>query len=140
MADTSLKNKETDKDVLGVINAIENETKREDSKQLLELFSEVTGKKAKVWGKNYIGFGKYTYSRKGSKQEHEWFSTGFAAQKAKLTIYVGFYLAEEEKLLSKLGKFKTGKGCIYINRLEDVDTEVLKEIIFKSKDAKWGND
>ena len=61
----------------------------------------------------------------------------FAAQKANLTIYVSFYLEQEDGLLSELGKFKMGKGCIYINRLDDVDLEVLKKIISKSKDASW---
>lgn len=137
MSNKSLKSTETDTQVDEVINAIPESTKREDSQKLLKLFTEVTGVAPRVWGKNYIGFGKYTYTRKGSKQEHEWFNTGFAAQKANLTIYVSFYLEQEDDLLSELGKFKMGKGCIYINRLDDVDLEVLKKIISKSKDASW---
>ena len=133
-----LVNTETTKSVKEFIDSIENESKREDSKKLLKVFKEVTGKKPKIWGKNYIiGFGKYKYTRKGSKDEYEWFNTGFAPRKANITIYVTFYLEKEKVLLKKLGKSKQGKGCLYINKLDDIDVEVLKKLIEKSKDAQW---
>jgi len=137
MAKKTLANLETDTSVADVIAAISDETKKADSQQLLQIFKDATGKEPKVWGKNYIGFGKYSYTRKGSKQEHEWFHTGFAAQKANLTIYLTYEISKEEELLTKLGKSKTGKGCLYIKKLEDVDIDVLKQIISKSKDATW---
>lgn len=129
---------ETDKSVDDFVNAIEHEGKREDSKKLLKLFTEVTGKKAKVWGDNYIiGFGKYSYTRKGGKEEFEWFHTGFAPRKSNISLYLTYDVSQEEAFLKKLGKHKVGKGCLYINKLADVDLDVLRQMIEKSKDATW---
>ena len=112
--------------------------KREDSRELLDMMEEITGKKPKVWGDNYtIGFGKYKYRRKSGKEEFEWFNVGFAPRKANLTIYVTYDVSTEQELLNKLGKHRVGKGCLYINRLEDVDVGVLREVIAKSKDSGW---
>ena len=133
-----LVNVETDKSVDAFIDAIPNERKKEDSKKLLALMQEITGKEPKVWGDNFIiGFGKYTYTRKGSKEELEWFNVGFAPRKANLTIYVTFDIETEQDLLKELGKCKWGKGCLYINKLDDVDLDVLRLIIHKSKDSGW---
>jgi len=82
-----------------------------------------------------IGFGKYKYTRKGSKKEYEWFNVGFAPRKSNITIYVNYDISEEKVWLSKLGKCKWSKGCLYINRLENVDMKTLKKIIEKSKDS-----
>ena len=133
-----LATKETDKNVPDFINQIENPKKKADSKILLSLFQKTTGFEPKIWGDNFIiGFGKYTYKRKGGKEEFEWFNTGFAPRKTKITIYLTFDISKEEALIKKLGKCKWGKGCLYINKLADVDLEILKQLIEKSKDAKW---
>ena len=134
----SLATVETDKSVQAFIDSIENKSKREDGQKLLELMKEVTGVEPKVWGDNFIiGFGKYTYTRKGSKDELEWFHVGFAPRKKNLTVYVTYDIDEDRDLLERLGKCTWGKGCLYINRLDDVDLEVLKEVIARSKDSSW---
>ena len=134
--------KETDRSVSAFIAGVENESKRKDSAALVEIMEDVTGLKAKVWGNEkvpdfLIGFGKYKYKRKGGKEEFEWFNLGFAPRKAKLTVYLTFDISKEEDLLKQLGKCKYGKGCLYINKLADINLEVLKQLIEKSKDATW---
>jgi len=117
-----LATKETNKSVSEFIESIPSQSKREDSKILLNIMNEITGFEPKIWGDNFIiGFGKYIYKRKGGKEEFEWFHTGFAPRKNKLTIYLTFDLTSQEKLLKKLGKSKWGKGCLYINKLADID-------------------
>ena len=133
-----LVNKETDRNVSEFIEAIPNISKKEDSKVLLSLIKEVTGHEPKIWGDNFIiGFGKYTYKRKGKKEEFEWFNVGFAPRKTKLSIYLTFDINQESELIQKLGKCKWGKGCLYINKLADIDINILKQLIEKSKDNQW---
>lgn len=132
-----LKTVETKKSVSAFVNSIENETQRKDVKKLLALIKKITGEKPKIWGDNFIiGFGKYTYTRKGSKEEFEFFKVGFAPRKTNITIYLTCYL-EKEPLVKKLGKCKHGKGCLYIKKLDDVDFEVLTKLIEKYKDNVW---
>ena len=129
---------ETDLSVEAMLEAVEHPGKREDSQILLNLMREVTGEEPKVWGDNFIiGFGKYSYTRKGSKEELEWFNVGFAPRKSTLTVYLTFDIREKQDLLDKLGKHKVGKGCLYINKLADVDLDVLKELIVAAKDSRW---
>ena len=129
---------ETDKSVEEFINSIENKSKREDARILVDLCNEVTRVEPKIWGDNYIiGYGKYSYRRKGGKEDLEWFNVGFAPRKRNLTVYVTFDLSQNQDLLNRLGKHKIGKGCLYINKLADVDLEVLREIVQKSKDSHW---
>ncbi len=133
---------ETNRSVSAYINNIESVSKQEDSKVLVSLIEEVTGHKAKVWGNEkvpdfLIGFGKYKYKRKAGNEEFEWFNVGFAPRKTKMTVYLTFDIGQEEALLKKLGKCKWGKGCLYINKLADVDLKYLKQLIERSKDAKW---
>lgn len=133
-----LVNKETNKSVSEFIESIESLSKREDSKILLSTIQEITGHEPKIWGDNFIiGFGKYTYKRKGGKEEFEWFHVGFAPRKTKLTIYLTYDIQKEEGLLKKLGKCTWGKGCLYINKLADIDMKVLRQLIKRSVDAKW---
>ena len=128
----------TTKSVSKLINSISDEGKRADAKALVKLLKDVTKKTPKVWGDNFlIGFGAYTYKRKGSNEEFEWFNVGFAPRKNNITIYVAYDLSKEKALLKKLGPHKIGKGCLYIKRLSDVDMSVLKKIIAKSKNAAW---
>ena len=133
-----LATQETDKSVSEYINSIENATKRNDSKTLIQMMSDITGYEPKIWGDYFIiGFGKYKYKRKQGKEEFEWFNVGFAPRKSKMTIYLTFDINQEQALTSKLGKCKCGKGCLYVNKLADIDLEVLKQLIAKSKDATW---
>lgn len=128
----------TEKSVSEFIESIENETKKEDSKILLQLMEEISGFKPRIWGDNFIiGFGSYKYKRKGGKEEFEWFHLGFAPRKAKITIYLTLDITQYEDLLAKLGKCKWGKGCLYVNKLADIDMEVLKQLIQKSKEGNW---
>ncbi|WP_298895160.1 DUF1801 domain-containing protein [uncultured Psychroserpens sp.] len=133
-----LATKETNKDVSLFINNIESEPKKEDAKKLLSIMEDITGSKPKIWGDNFIiGFGNYKYRRKNGKEEFEWFNVGFAPRKTKFTVYLTLDINDHEDLLKKLGKCKWGKGCLYINKLKDVNLEVLKQLITRSKDAKW---
>lgn len=128
-----LATQETDKDAWAYINSIENASKREDAKIIATIMEEITGSEPKIWGDySIIGFGKYKYKRKGGKEEFEWFHTGFAARKAKITLYLTMDITQEQELLDQLGKCKWGKGCLYINKLADIDLEVLKKLIQKS--------
>ena len=130
-----LKTVETNKSVTEFVNSIRDEAQRKDAKFLVKLISKITGKKPKIWG-TIIGFGKYKYHRKNSKEEFEWFNVGFAPRKDRLTLYLTCYL-ENEPLIKKLGKCKHGKGCLHIKKLEDVNMDVLKELIKKYKDGMW---
>ncbi|RNC84491.1 MAG: DUF1801 domain-containing protein [Balneola sp.] len=133
-----LATQETNKSVSDFIDSIESASKREDSKTLIKMIQEITGHEPKIWGDHFIiGFGKYTYTRKGGKEEFEWFNVGFAPRKTKMTVYLTFDINEQEELTSKLGKCKWGKGCLYINKLADIDLDVLAQLIEKSKDARW---
>lgn len=133
-----LATQETDKNAWNYIETIEPKSKREDAKIIASTMQEITGFEPKIWGDYFIiGFGKYKYKRKGGKEEFEWFRTGFAARKAKITLYLTYDISQHEELLSQLGKCKWGKGCLYINKLADVDLEVLKKLIQKSAEAQW---
>jgi hypothetical protein len=134
--------KETDRSVQDFILSIENKSKQADSLSIVKIMQEVTGKEPKIWGNEkvpdfLIGFGKYAYQRKGSKESFEWFNVGFAPRKTKLTIYLTFDISEEVGLLDKLGKCTWGKGCLYINKLADINLDILKQLIEKGKNAKW---
>ena len=130
----TLVNAETDKSVEEFIEGVANSKRKEDAKTLLPIFKEITGKEPKIWGRSIIGFGKYSYKRKNG-DEFEWFNTGFSPAKAHMSIYVMYDINTEPDLLKKLGKHSTGKGCLYIKSLADVNMEALKEII--SKSDKW---
>ncbi len=127
----TLANVETNKSVYDYINAIPNKRRQSDAKEILKLIQEITGKIPKIWGISIIGFGKYKYQRKNG-DEFEWFNVGFSPGKSHLTIYLMYDINEEQELLSQLGPHKTGKGCLYIKKIEDINFEVLKQIIAKS--------
>ena len=113
------------------LKGIKDEKKREDCYQVLNMMEKATKSKAKMWGTGIVGFGDHHYVYE-SGREGDWFVTGFSPRKQNLTLYVmgGFHQFEDP--MKKLGKYSTGKGCLYINKLEDVDTKVLKELITKS--------
>jgi hypothetical protein len=124
------KTKATDVDPLEFIDKVDGEEKRKDAKDLVRLMSNVTGKPPRMWGPTIIGFGKYHYKYE-SGREGEICMTGFSPRKPSLVLYLGPGL-EDKKLLARLGKHKVGKGCLYINKLADVDRAVLKELVVKA--------
>jgi len=125
------KTTETQQSVTDFINAVENDAKRNDAFELVKTMQEATGFEPKMWGPSIIGFGSYHY-KYDSGHEGDAPLAAFSPRKAATTVY--FYLPEEnrEELLSKLGKHKSSKACIYINKLTDIDIEVLKKIILLS--------
>ena len=123
-----LQTKENDSDVIAYVNAIENPVKKEDCLKLIEMLETISGYKAKMWGKRIIGLGSYTYKTKAGK-EGEWFLIGFSPTKANISLHLMFGLEDEADLLSKLGKHKIGKGCLYLKTLSDVDESILKTIM-----------
>lgn len=132
---STLKTTANDANVTDFINTVPDATKRNDSLALLTLFSEVTGEKPQMWGSSIIGFGSYHYRSERSKQEGDWPLTGFSPRKQNLTLYFMHGFDEYTDLLAALGKHKTSKGCLYINKLADVDTAILRKLIKASVTA-----
>ena len=124
-----LKTKATTASVNDFLNSIKPEQKKEDGFRLLELMKEATGEKPVIWGSSIIGFGKYHYKSKRSTQEGDWPLIGFSPRKQNLSLYIMSGFDDKEDLLKKLGKHKTSVGCLYINKLSDVDEKVLKSLI-----------
>ena len=127
-----LKTKVNDADVHAFINSVDNEQKKKDGLTLLEIFTRLTGETPKMWGTSIIGFGRYHYKSEKSRQEGDWMLTGFSPRKQALTLYLMLGHGNYDDLLERLGKHKKGGGCLYINKLEDVDRGVLEDLIKKS--------
>ena len=126
-----MKTVKNNKPVLDFLNCVEHEKRREDGLKILDLMAEVTGEEPAMWGDSIVGFGNYTYEYK-SGRTGEWMYVGFSPRKQNLTLYIMDGFDSYDTLLSQLGKHKTGKSCLYINKLEDVDLDVLKELVQKS--------
>lgn len=131
MAD--IKTKVTGASVEDFINSVENETRRKDGFEVLKIYKRVTGLEPKMWGSSIIGFGMYHYKSKRSSQEGDWPLAAFSPRKQNLTLYV--YPRNHPELLKDLGKHTTSVGCLYINKLDDVDLKVLEKLIAAS--YKW---
>ena len=116
------------------LKGIRDEKKRADCFELVKMMESATKSRAKMWGSSIVGFGDYHYVY-DSGRENDWFITGFSPRKQNLTLYIigGFHQFED--LMGQLGKHSTGKGCLYINKLEDIDAKVLKKLIAKSVKA-----
>ena len=125
------KTKPTDESVEEFLDTVDHPQKKKDSFELLKIMKEVAQEEPIMWGTSIIGFGSYHY-RYASGREGDWPIVGFSPRKRSLTVYLTSSLDEIGDLLGKLGKHRVGKGCLYINKLSDVDTDVLKEIIKKS--------
>ena len=121
-----------DASVEDFINSVDGDAKKADAFMLLEIYKRVTGQPAKMWGASIVGFGQYHYKSERSSQEGDWPLAGFSPRKQNLTLYVMSDLHDYDDLLSKLGKHKTSKACLYINKLNDVNTEVLEKLIARS--------
>lgn len=126
-----LKTKVNDGSVENFLNSVENDTRRADGFTLLEIFNRATGEKPKLWGTSIVGYGMYHYKSERSSQEGDWPLTGFSPRKQSLTLYIMMPGTDKpsDDLLTKLGKHKKSVGCLYINKLADVDLAVLEEII-----------
>ncbi|MEP7377179.1 MAG: DUF1801 domain-containing protein [Chitinophagaceae bacterium] len=123
-----IKTKQTSSSVAVFINNISDEQKRKDTRIILELMEKAMKEKPKMWGSSMIGFGKLRYKSPSSGREVEWFKIGFSPRKANLSLHL-IDLQRHAEALKKLGKHKTGTGCLYINKLEDVDLKVLEKMI-----------
>jgi len=134
------KTKPTGKSVTAFINAVENETRRRDAKTLLAAMKKATGEKAEMWGPSIVGFGRYHY-KYATGREGDMCLVGFSPRKASMVLYVLGSLSNDDPLLGSLGKYKTGRSCLYVNKMEDVDEKVLIKIIeksYKTTKKKWG--
>lgn len=123
-----LKTKVNDASVEDFLNSVTHEKRREDSFKVLELMQRVTGEPPKMWGDSIVGFGTYTY-KYASGREGEWMVTGFSPRKQALTLYIMAGFERYDELMENLGKYKTGKSCLYVKKLEDVDIAVLEELV-----------
>jgi hypothetical protein len=115
------------------LNGIENDKRKQDAFKVLEIMKEPTRYQPEMWGTSIVGFGSYHY-RYASGQEGDWPITGFSPRKQSLTLYIMPGFNRYEELMNKLGKYKTGKSCLYINKLEDINIEVLKNLVELSVD------
>lgn len=134
----------TDRDPADFIGAVEPERKREEAQVLDDLFRKVTGEKPQMWGPAIIGYGAYRTTYASGRDVH-WMRSGFSPRKAKHSLYLmGGYCDElagkrRDELLAQLGKYKTGKSCLYINKLADVDMDVLEQLLRNDWEAMARN-
>ena len=131
-----IKTKETASSVEDFINSVQDEQKRKDSFVLLKLMQKATKEKPKMWGSSIIGFGKLRYKSPATGREVDWMKIGFSPRKANLSLYLVVNIQVHAALLKKLGKHKTGAGCLYVNKLDDIDMKVLEEMINASLKEK----
>jgi hypothetical protein len=124
-----IKTKQTSDSVTSFLDSISDEQKRKDSYAILKLMEETTKEKPKMWGSSMIGFGNVRYKSPRTGREVDWFKIGFSPRKANLSLHLGLNIKQHADALNKLGKHKTGIGCLYINKLEDVDITVLEKMI-----------
>lgn len=125
----TIKTQETSASVDSFIEKISDATKRSDCYAIIEMMKKATKAEPKMWGSAIIGFGNMRYVSPKTGREVDWLIIGFSPRKANLSLYVKIHAGKNPELVKKLGKCKTGGGCLYINKLSDVDTRVLQEII-----------
>lgn len=131
MATNQNKTVPTDQSAEQFLESVENRVKRDDSMTLLRMMSDITNQPPVMWGSSLIGFGTYHYKYE-SGREGDYFLTGFSPRKHALTIYIMPGFSEYEDILSNLGKYKTGKSCLYVKKLDDIDCDLLRDLITKS--------
>jgi len=127
----TLKTQPNHQSVQDFLQQIEDPDQQKDALRILQIMEKISGKTAQMWGDSMIGFGSYHY-RYASGREGDWFLTGFAPRKKQLSLYIMAGFDQYDTLLQKLGKYKTGKSCLYIKKLADVDEAILKELIRQS--------
>jgi Domain of unknown function (DU1801) len=123
-----IKTKQTSSNVADFIDSIADEQKRKDSQVILRLMEKAMKEKPKMWGSSMIGFGNVRYKSPATGREVDWFKIGFSPRKANLSLHL-VDLKRHADALEKLGKYKTGAGCVYINKLEDIDIKILEKMI-----------
>ena len=126
-----LKTKQTDSSVAAFLDSIEDGRKRADAKAVAKIMKRVTRSRPKMWGGAIVGYGQHHYKYE-SGREGDWFLAGFSPRKQALTLYIMPGFSSYGPLMKKLGKYKTGKSCLYIKKLEDVNLEVLEELVSRS--------
>jgi hypothetical protein len=131
-----IKTKQNAASVTDFIESIKDDQKRKDSYEILKMMKKASGKEPKMWGSSIIGFGNKIYKSPATGREVEWLLIGFSPRKANLSLYLSMDIKKHAAYLMKLGKHKTGVGCLYINKLEEIDVKVLKEIIDASLTTK----
>lgn len=127
----TLKTRPSDASVEAFLDSVDNEDRRKDARRVLAIMGRVTGEPARMWGTRIVGFGNYHY-RYASGREGDWPITGLSPGKRNLSLYIMPGFDNYGEMLSRLGKHRTGKSCLYVNRLRDVDLNVLEEIIRQS--------
>lgn len=128
---STLKTTPHDGSISAFLDGLADEKQRQDAYQILALMEEATGQPPKMWGPSIIGFGNYHY-KYASGREGDWFLAGFSPRKQNLTLYIMAGFEHYDSLMAQLGKYKTGKSCLYIKKLEDVNQEVLRMLIKES--------
>ncbi len=131
-----IKTKPTNANVTDFINKVADEQKRKDSFILLDMMQKASGEEPVLWSSSIIGFGNKRYKSPTTGREVDWLLIGFSPRKANLSLYLSVGIKEHENALKKLGKHKTGVGCLYINKLEDVDLKVLQGMVEASLKRK----
>jgi len=126
-----LKTQRNDGDVEAFLDAIPDECRRADARTVCALMTELSGEPPALWGSSLVGFGSYAYTY-ASGRSGDWFAIGFAPRKQTLTLYLMDGFGDYEALLARLGPHKTGKSCLHIKRLDEVDEDVLRELITRS--------
>jgi hypothetical protein len=129
--DANNKTQPTSKSVRAYLDSVSHDGRREDAYQLLEMMTRVTGQPATLWGSSIIGFGRYHYVY-DSGREGDHFLTGFAPRKANLVVYIVPGFEPYDNLLKQLGPYKTGRSCLYLGRLNKIDSAVLEDIVAQS--------
>ena len=124
-----VKTTETNSSVEDFLKAVTNEQKRNDCFILLDLMKKISGNEPKIWGSSIIGFGNKRFKSPTSGREVDWFKVGFSPRKANISIYLILHSQNHSASLEKLGKHKTGMGCLYVNKLSDIQLHVLEEMI-----------
>jgi hypothetical protein len=124
----AIKTQKNDASVAAFLSSF-SEEKRKDCEAILAMMQQASKEEPKMWGSSIVGFGSYHYKSERSKQEGDWFITGFSPRKANLTLYIMPGVDHYKELVAKLGKCKTSVSCLYINKLADVDTKVLKTLL-----------
>jgi hypothetical protein len=131
-----IKTKQTSASVEDFINSVKDEVKRKDSFTVLKMMQKASKENPKMWGSSMIGFGNKIYKSPATGREVEWFKIGFSPRKANTSLYLVLDIKKFAADLKKLGKHKTGVGCLYINKLDDVDMKVLEKLITTAAKAK----
>jgi hypothetical protein len=126
-----LKTKPTKNSVNAFIGAIPDDARRRECRTVMQIMKAATGANPRMWGTSIVGFGEYRY-KYASGREGDWFVAGFSPRKDQLTLYLMSGLDRQQSILNRLGRYRTGKSCLYLERLSDIDLEVLKELVESS--------